>query len=148
MTLSPGRTAANYQIGLALLSMGSPEAALEALEKELGDEEFRIKGMALALHDLGRQTEYEEAFTELRERWGEQWPSEIAQVYAWIGDADSAFAWLDQSIKQNEDGLASQFIVTLYQPIHKDPRWAAFREKSGTSGEQLAAVEFKVTLPE
>ena len=39
LTLSPGRTAANYQIGLALLSMGSPEGALAAMEKELGDEE-------------------------------------------------------------------------------------------------------------
>jgi len=148
LTLSPGRTAANYQVGLALLALGSPQAALAAMEKELGDEEFRIKGMALALHDLGRQAEFEETFARLREGWGEQWPSEIAQVYAWTGDADSAFEWLDRSISQNEDGLASQFIIPLYQPIHSDPRWMEFREKSGASEEQLAAIEFKVILPE
>ncbi len=148
LSLSPARTATNYQTGIALLAMGSPQAALAAFEKELGDDEYRVKGTALALHDLGRQEQYEKVFTELRERWGKQWPSEIAQVYAWTGDTDAAFEWLDKSIIQNEDGLASQFTLPLYKPIHNDPRWAVFREKSGTSEEQLAAVDFKVPLPE
>ena len=32
--------------------------------------------------------------------------------------------------------------------IHDDPRWLPFLESIGKSPEQLAAIEFKVTLPE
>jgi len=26
--------------------------------------------------------------------WGDQWPTEVAQVYAWVGDTDQAIVWL------------------------------------------------------
>ncbi len=146
-SLSPGRLGAQYSIGRVLLMQGEPEAALAAFAEET-DEEYRVKGTALALYELGRQAEYESAFLELRERWGEQWPSEIAHVYAWTGDADAAFEWLDRAVAQNEPGLNEQFQAEFYAPVHDDPRWQAFREQTGTSEEQLAAIEFEVTLPE
>jgi hypothetical protein len=127
---------------------GDAEAALEAFSLEEGDEEYRIKGMSLAYHDLGRTAEFESAFRELRDTWGERWPSEVAHVYAWIGDSDAAFEWLDRSVQQNEDGLGSQYLRPLLAPLHDDPRWVAFRERTGTSDEQLAAIEFEVTLPQ
>jgi hypothetical protein len=126
---------------------GDAEAALEAFSLEEGDEEYRIKGMSLAYHDLGRTADFESAFRELRDTWGERWPSEVAHVYAWIGDSDAAFEWLDRSVQQNEDGLGSQYLRPLLAPLYDDPRWAAFRERTGTSDEQLAAIEFEVTLP-
>jgi tetratricopeptide (TPR) repeat protein len=148
LALSPDRISGQYQIGMVLLLGGEPEAALSAFEQEETDEEYRVKGTALALHDLGRQAEFETAFSELRERWGEQWPSEIAHVYAWTGDADAAFEWLDKSVAQNEDGLIQQFLLPQYAPLHDDPRWLAFRERTGTSEAQLAAIEFEVAIPE
>ncbi|UCC14295.1 MAG: tetratricopeptide repeat protein [Gammaproteobacteria bacterium] len=147
LKLSPERFAAQYAIGQVFLHQGDPEQALAAFQQEDTDEEYRVKGMAMALHDLGRREEYEAKFSELRERWGGRWPSEIAQVYAWTGDADAAFEWLDKSIAQNEDGLVQQFLQLFYVPIHEDPRWLAFREKTGTSEAQLAAIEFEVDIP-
>ena len=146
--LNPGFIAVNYRYGEALFLKGDSEGALAAFQREEADEEYRVKGTALALHALGRQVEFEAAFSELRERWGEQWPSEVAHVYAWIGDADAAFEWLDKSVAQNEDGLADQFIRPFYAPLHDDPRWLAFRERTGTSEAQLAAIQFEVTLSE
>jgi hypothetical protein len=35
----------------------------------------------------------------------------------------------------------------LFSNIHDNPRWLPFLESIGKSPEQLAAVEFKVTLP-
>jgi len=147
LSLSPGFRGANYGIGRALLVKGDAEAALAAFAEE-EDAEWRVKGTAIALHDLGRQTEYEATFRELRERWGDQWPSEIAHVYAWTGNADAAFEWLDRAVAQNEEGLLQQFYTTFYSPIHDDPRWQAFLEETGTSAAQLAAIEFEVTLPQ
>ncbi len=148
LRLSPGRIAGHYWIGTGLFMKGEPEAALASFAQEEADPEYRVKGMALALYELGRIPEFEAAFAELREGWGERWPSEIAHVYAWIGDADAAFEWLDRAVAQNEDGLSQQFDNHLYRKLHGDPRWDDFLERTGTSPAQLAAIEFDVRLPQ
>ncbi len=146
LSLSPAFIGGHYNMGMALLMKGDPEAALLAFQKEEGDDEYLIKGTALAFHALGRQAEYEEALEELKTNWGEQWPSEVAHVYAWVGDADAAFEWLDRAVAQNEDGLTQQFPQPFFIPIHDDPRWQTFREQTGTSAAQLSAIEFKVPV--
>ena len=144
--LSPDFVGARYPIGAALLFKGEYEPALAEFAQE-EDEEYRVKGTTLALYALGRLEEYEASLESLIEGWGEHWPSEIAHVYAWVGDADSAFEWLDKAIAQNEQGLAQQFAQHYYKPILDDPRWAEFLEASGSSPEQQAAIEFEVQLP-
>jgi TolB-like protein/Tfp pilus assembly protein PilF len=146
LSLSPAYIGAHYNIGVALLMKGDPEAALLSFREEKGDEEYLVKGTALAFHALGRQAEYEEALEELKTNWGEQWPSEVAHVYAWVGDADAAFEWLDRAVAQNEDGLTQQFPQPFYFPIQDDPRWQTFREQTGTSAAQLSAIEFEVPV--
>ena len=36
----------------------------------------------------------------------------------------------------------------LFDKIHADPRWLVFLRKVGKAPEQLAKIEFKVTLPQ
>ncbi|MFW6089770.1 MAG: tetratricopeptide repeat protein [Gemmatimonadota bacterium] len=146
LSLNPGASGAHYEIALSLLLKGEPEAALETIADE-PDEEYRTKITAVAQHELGRTAEHEAAFRELRERWSDVWPSEIAQVYAWKGEADAAFEWLDRAVEQNEDGLDQQYLHPYYDPIRDDPRWRRFLERTGTAPEQLAAIEFTVPLP-
>jgi len=45
--------------------------------------------------------------------------------------------------------VADAVIVTenLFDNIHADPRWPAFLRKIGKAPEQLAKIDFKVTLP-
>ena len=47
----------------------------------------------------------------------------------------------------NEDGLNLQFLSPYYKSLHSDPRWPAFRERTGFSEAQLAAIEFNVKIP-
>ena len=147
LKLSPDYMGAYYQIGVALLFKGEAEAALELFAMKEDDEEYRVKGMAMALHTLGREEEYQTKLAALIENWGNEWPSEVAHVYAYIGDADAAFQWLDKATEQNEDGLSEQFLLPFYQGLHTDPRWAEFRESVGSSPTQLDAIKFEVTLP-
>jgi len=142
--LSPDIGGARYRLGEALLRKGQPEEALAFFTLE-EDEEWRVKGTALASYDLGRLTEYEQAFAELHERWGERWPIEIAHVYAWIGDADEVFSWLEKELEIN--GLSGVMVDNFFTSLHDDPRWQPLLEKGGVSADQLAAIEFKVTLP-
>jgi hypothetical protein len=66
---------------------------------------------------------------------------------ALTGEADRAFAWLDKAVQYNS---YLGFITTepRFANIYDDPRWVPFLESIGKSPEQLAAIEFKVTLPE
>ena len=143
--LSPGIGGARYRLGEAFLRKGQPEQALAFFRLE-EDDEWRVKGTALASYDLGRLTVYEQAFTELRERWGERWPIEIAHVYAWIGDADEVFSWLEKELEVN--GLSGVMVDNFFTSLHDDPRWQPLLEKGGVSASQLAAIDFKVTLPD
>ncbi|MEO0972612.1 MAG: hypothetical protein AAFX85_05910 [Pseudomonadota bacterium] len=106
---------------------------------EEGDEQYHVKGQALALHALGRKADYEAKMVELIERWGDEWPSEVAQVYAYIGDADAAFAWLDKAIAQREVGLNEQFLNPLHASLHDDPRWGDFQD--GRAPRRLSAMQ-------
>lgn len=143
-SLSPGIGGAHYRLGEALLRKHEPEAALAVFQQE-EDDEWRVKGMALALHDLERLTEYEEAFSELRQRWGERWPVEVAHVYAWIGDTDEVFFWLEKELKAN--GLGGVMVDNFFTNLHDDPRWLPLLEKAGVSANKLDAIEFNVTMP-
>jgi len=133
-------------LGVALLLGGQYEAALEAFAGD-SDEEYRVKGRALATYSLGLESEHEAAFRELRERWGDRWPSEVAQVYAWTGNVDEAFAWLNRSVELWEDGLLLQPQIRLYASLHTDPRWADFLETIGLGPEKLARIELEITVP-
>ena len=145
LRLSPGMPGTNYYMGESLLRMGQPQRALEVFLRET-DDEWRVKGTALALYELGRLDEFEEKFTELREGWGDRWPIEIAHVHAWTGDVDAAFPLIEKDFEINGPGgvMVDPFFVSL----HDDPRWQPLLEKAGVSEEQLAKIEFVVDLPE
>jgi TolB-like protein/Tfp pilus assembly protein PilF len=145
LRLSPGHIGAHYWIGMALLFKGEAEAALEAFTREKGLEGLRVKGQALASHALGRQEEYRARLDELIELWRDQWPSEVAHVYAWTGEADRAFEWLARSVAQEDGGFDPY--EPLLGPIKNDPRWLPLLESIGKSPEQLDAIAFEVTLP-
>src|SRR6266436_6103434 len=75
-------------------------------------------------------------------------PSNIGSVYAYRGEADKAFEWLDKAVEYGDGGLGEIVTDNLFDKIHADPRWPAFLRKIGKAPEQLAKIEFKVTLPQ
>jgi len=147
LRLSPGLVGGHYFVGVCSLFQGDPQAALASFEQE-ADEEYRVKGTALAFYALGRLEEHDEAFETLRNQWGAQWLSEVAHVYAWTGNPDAAFEWLDRAVAIPEDGITDQFLWPYFRPLHADPRWRAFRERTGTSEARLGTIRFQVRLPE
>ena len=143
LKLSPGMPGANYFIGESLLRMGEPQKALEYFLQET-DDEWRVKGTALALYELGKLPEFEEKFSELRERWEERWPTEIAHVHAWTGNVDAVFPLLEKDIEVT--GLAGVMVDPFFTALHQDPRWQPLLEKAGVSSRQLETIEFSVPV--
>ncbi len=105
-------------------------------------------GLPLAYHALGQAGESDAALAELIEKDEQGAPYNIAYIFAYRGEADRAFEWLDKAVKYKDPGLSGILGERLFSNIHDDPRWLPFLERIGKSPEQLAAIEFKVTLPE
>jgi TolB-like protein len=148
-SLRPG-TAIHYQIlGEALLLKGAPEAALAEFLQMPEDDPSRHAGISLALHDLGRQTESEETFLWLLENQGTRGPLAVAKVYAYMGQADLAFEWLERALEiENARLLTAAGYNPIYANLHGDARWQGYLEKRGISSAQLAELDFDVTLPQ
>ena len=70
----------------------------------------------------------------------------VRQVFS--GEADRAFEWLDKAVTYNDSGLAEIVNQPQFANIHDDPCWLPFLESIGMSPSQLAAIKFKVKLPE
>ena len=145
LELSPGYIGAQYFTGVSYLMKGDFERAREAFLQE-ADDEYRVKGEALAHHALGQQDGFQARLAELAERWGGQWPSEVAHVHAWTGNTEQAFEWLRKSVAEEEGAFNP--VEPLLAPLHADPRWQSMLEGMGKSPDQLAAIEFEVPLPE
>lgn len=72
----------------------------------------------------------------------------IAYAYAFRGEADQTFAWLDKAVQHNDGGLTELVSQPMFARIHDAPRWLPFLRKLGRAPEQLAAIPFSVTLPQ
>lgn len=122
-----------------------PAAATEVLSEP--DEAARLQGTALASHAHGRRQEADEALARLITRFESQASYNIAAVYAFRGEADHAFEWLDKSITYQDPGLVAIFYEPLFSRVHSDPRWLLLLHKLGKAPEQLAAIELHVPMP-
>src|SRR5437588_10238218 len=147
LSMSPSNGGAHCQLGIALLLKGDAHGALAEIEQETS-EIYKMIGLPLAYHALGRKADSDAALAALIAKYEKDGPSNIASVYAYRGEADKAFEWLDKAVEFGDGGLGEIVTDNLFDKIHADPRWLAFLRKIGKAPEQLAKVEFKVTLPQ
>jgi serine/threonine-protein kinase len=122
MEINPGM--GRSDMGLVDLLSGSPESALVVYEGIPS-----LKGVALAKHDLGRAKESQRALDDLIARHGSTSPCAVAEVYAWRGERDKAFEWLQRAYDQRDLALASVKANPLLRNLHDDPRWKPFLRK-------------------
>ncbi len=146
LSLAPGRGGGHAELGNALLLKGDAQGALSEIERETS-EMWKMIGLPMAYHALSRKADSDAALAALIAKWEKDAPYNIAFVYAFRGEADKAFTWLDKAIEYGDGGLAEIVTENLFDKIHADPRWLPFLRKIGKAPEQLAKIEFKVTLP-
>jgi len=79
----------------------------------------------------------------LIEKWGDVWPSEVAEVFAYAGMADDAFAWIEKDTDLDLGaGWAESVVNPVFHKLEPDPRWQKLLEKLGLAPAQLARIEF------
>ncbi len=121
-------------------------AALAEIEQEK-NEIWRMIALPMAYCALGREADADAARDALIAKYEKDWSYNIAYVYAFCGEPDKAFEWLDKAVAYQDAGLSEIVAQNLFDKIHSDPRWLPFLRKLGKAPEQLAQIKFKVTLP-
>ena len=128
--LNPRAGLLHAVLGTLRLEQGRPEEALTAFQQE-GIEALRLSGIALAQHGLGRHAESEATLQQLIEKCSDNGALQIAEAFAYLGDADRAFEWLERAYEQRDTGLPQMQSWPLLRNLHDDARWQPFIERVG-----------------
>jgi TolB-like protein/Tfp pilus assembly protein PilF len=125
LALSPGWLSGRYYLGRILLERGRPREALQEILEEPSPM-WRLTGLALVHHALGQHAESDAALEELRTLDPVGIAYQLAEVYAYRGESDLAFEWLERAEATRDSGLSDAVTNPVMRNLHSDPRWPAF----------------------
>ena len=130
LELKPKFPFVHFRLGTLALQRRQPREAAAAFEAS-GYEPLQLLGRALAEHQLRHGAESEMALRALIQGYGHNAAYQVAQAYAWRGQRDEAFQWLDRAFTQRDGGLAELKYDPLLRDLRGDPRWAALLNRMG-----------------
>ena len=116
--------------GYFLLHLGDPVGALAAVENETA-EATRLWVGSMVQHALGDTQASDAALEEMIEKYQEGWAYQIAMVYGFRNEPDSAFYWLERCYEQHDEGLPEMRRQPEFANMHDDPRWNLLLERIG-----------------
>ena len=128
--LQPGGAGTWEMLALVEAKRGDGEAALKAAAQET-DPDWRAYAMALAQQARGDKTAADASLNALIAGHSDDMSFQIATVYAFRGDADKTFEWLDQAYEKQDPGVMAIIDNPFTQDLRSDPRFAAFCKKVG-----------------
>ena len=115
-------------LGRVYLAKSRPQEALAEAEQDVMPE-LRLQGLSLAYYALGRKQESDQALMEMVAKYQEHAAFQIAEVYAYRREVDSAITWLDRAYIQHDGGLTFMKGDPLMVNMKLDPRYIAFLKK-------------------
>jgi tetratricopeptide (TPR) repeat protein len=136
-----------YRITIGYLYRGDAVSALEHLNL-LESETGRLRLAPMVFFALGKP-EWRESLGELLRRYENRetrWATQIARVYAFAGEIDAAFAWLETA--RADDMLDVSPDSIHFRNLQTDPRWSELMETLGLTPEAIAEIGFTVRVPE
>jgi TolB-like protein/DNA-binding winged helix-turn-helix (wHTH) protein/Tfp pilus assembly protein PilF len=128
LDLNPQAAFAHFTLGLILITEGKPQQAFAEIEKEPSDW-AKLTGQALVYHALGREQDSNAALAELIAKHDTDSAFQIAQAYAFRGETDKSFEWLERAYKQRDAGLTVLKTDPLLKQLHQDRRYAELLKK-------------------
>ena len=128
--LQPGGAGTWEMLALVEAKRGDGEAALKAAAQET-DPDWRAYAMALAQQARGDAVAADAALNALIADHSDDMSFQIAAVYAFRGDADKTFEWLDRAYEKHDPGVMAIIDNPFTRALQSDPRFAAFCKKVG-----------------
>lgn len=118
-----------FYLGFLDLQAGDTERAL--LHFLRAPDPYRLAGTAMLEHARGNPDASQAALDALRERYAVGFAYQIAQVHAWRGEVDLAFAWLQRGYDSRDYGLTRLRDDPILAAVADDPRFALLVDKVG-----------------
>jgi adenylate cyclase len=115
-------------LGKTVLAQGRADEALGVV-RQIADEGEALKYLPVFLQAVGRQSEADAALRAQISRWSDAGAYYIAMTYAYRGDHDHAFEWLERAYKQKDAFLSTIKGEHLFKGLADDPRFKAFLRK-------------------
>jgi len=129
LDIDPDNLTGIAQLADVRLRQGRGEDTLE-LAQQLPDQPIRemsgvlqLNYMARAYHVMGERERSDAVLADYIEQYGQEYPDEIAEIYAWRGDIDPAFEWLQRLLESNPIELWNRVHTHDFDTLHGDPRW-------------------------
>ena len=113
----------------SVLDDGAAEA-LAAFE-QCPSEASRLFGRAVVEHTLGHEVESRRALEALVAKYPNVEAISVAQAYAWRGEREPAFQWLERALAQRDGGdMVECFRTTPFlDSIRSDPRYVSLLQR-------------------
>jgi len=121
--LNPQISSLHLTIGKIYLEQGQPQQAVGEMEKETADW-AKLTGEAVAYYAAGRRRDSDAALNQLIARHQNDAAYQIAEVYAYRGETNRAFEWLDRSYRQHDPGTQELKTGLLVKGLRSDPRYS------------------------
>jgi TolB-like protein len=127
LEITPGFNVDHYFLGEALMLQGHLDAALAEFRKTTPDDGQAV-GSAMAYFAAGRKADSDAQLAEAVRQNATDWPQGLASAYAFRGDKDRAFEWLDRAYEAR-DHLNIFKGDPLMKNLQGDPRYKEFLRK-------------------
>jgi len=128
LELNPQKTWDHFTRGEILLAQGHAPEALAEMERE-PSASWRLTGEALVNHDLGRRHDSDAALSQLIKDHQQYMAYQVAEIYAYRGEPDRAFEWLDRAYVQRDVSLRVLKTSMMLRGLRSDPRYRALLAK-------------------
>jgi TolB-like protein/Tfp pilus assembly protein PilF len=128
LEINPESAYALNDLGTMQLLEGNAADA-EATFSKVNSDAFHFADLAMAEHALGHARESQQALDQAIARFAQEAAYQISEVYAWRGERDKAFEWLDRSYRQQDGGLISIKYDPLFDGLRDDPRYRSMLRK-------------------
>jgi serine/threonine protein kinase/Flp pilus assembly protein TadD len=128
IAINPSADSFHFLLGQLDLLQGRLAEAQAEFQKQ-GAEANRRLGLAMVEHASGHDKQSQAALKELIAKNSGDSAYQIANVYAWRGEKDKAFEWLERAYQQRDSGLNGIAYDPLLASLKDDPRYSALLTK-------------------
>ena len=129
LEINPESDRARFHRGVTSLLEGKAAESLDFFRR-IGNL-YGGAGVTMAEFTLGHDRESQQALDQTIAKFGQGGAYQIAEAYAWRGEKDQAFEWLNRAHAQHDGGLTFFKTDPLVASLVSDPRYAALMEKMG-----------------
>ncbi len=111
-----------------LVYCGGGFGLMQVVQRET-DDNFRVWGYAMMYTVQKRDSTADAALREYIAKYQNEAAYEVGQIYAYRGESNLAFQWLERAYRQRDGGLLFMKCDPFLKNIRNDPRYVSFLKK-------------------